>query len=129
VAPISEAGSAQISFGANWIGGSSDVTLLNSNLQGSGFSLWQQTGSTARRFLAWITGGGDMIIGGTGTQPAEKLHVMGNAQVDGYLRTGSGNSAFKITGVKSASNLTLKTSRYLELTLLDGTVVKVAEVS
>lgn len=128
-APINEGGSAQLTIGANSVPGSSELSLMNSNLAGGGFSFWQQTGAQAKRFLAWITGGGDMIIGGTGTQPAEKLHVVGNIQADGYIRTGSGNSAFKITGVKSGSSLSLKTSRYLELTLSDGTVVKVAEVN
>lgn len=61
--------------------------------------------------------------------PTERLHVAGNMQVDGFIRAGSGNKAFKITGVKSGSGLTLKTGRYLELTLEDGTIVKVAEVN
>jgi|GEM_PF-6118491 len=61
--------------------------------------------------------------------PAEALHVSGNIQADGFIRAGSGNMAFKITGVKTGSGLTLKTTRYLELTLSDGTIVKVAEVN
>ena len=52
-----------------------------------------------------------------------------NVLVSGFIRAGSGNRPFKLTGVKPASGLTLKTSRYLELLLDDGTIVKVAEVN
>ncbi|WP_080239057.1 hypothetical protein [Spirosoma rigui] len=52
------------------------------------------------------------------------------ATLQGFTRMGGdSNAGVKITGVKSASGLTLKTSRYLELLLEDGTTVKVAEVN
>ncbi len=64
VAPISEAGSAQLSFGANYVPGSSEVAQINSNLVGGGFSWWQQTGATAKRMLAFLNASGNLLITG-----------------------------------------------------------------
>lgn len=63
-APISEAGSAQLTIGANLMAGSSEVALVNSNYQGNGFSFWQQSAATTRKMLAFLNGVGDLLLGG-----------------------------------------------------------------
>lgn len=128
-AVINEVANNQLVFGSNMVAGYRDMSLINANLAGNGFGFFQMLSINSKRQLVFITGNGDMLIGTTVGPPVEKLQVMGNIQVDGYVRAGGNNMAFKLTGVKSASNLSLKTGRYLELLLQDGTVVKVAEVN
>ena len=126
-ATISEVGSSQVALGSNMTSGYRDASYVNTNLQGNGFAWFQMLTSDTFRLLMFITADGKL---GMGTKvPQEQLHVTGSAQIDGYVRTGGGNKAFKITGVKAGSGLSLKTSRYLELLLEDGTIVKVAEVN
>lgn len=85
-APINEPGSAQLSFGANWVAGSSEVALINSNLAGSGFSFWQQTGATAKRMLAHLNGAGDLLLGGmlrfTATVANRKIVLFTSSESD-----------------------------------------------
>ncbi|PRY47108.1 hypothetical protein CLV58_101174 [Spirosoma oryzae] len=85
-APITEPGSAQLSLGANWIGGSSELAFINSNISGSGFSFWQQAGAATKRLLAFLNGNGDLILGGSGGGASEKLHVIGNFLLNGILK-------------------------------------------
>lgn len=60
---------------------------------------------------------------------AANFQVNRNVYTTGFVRTGATSKGFKITGVKTGTGLTLKTGRYLELLLDDGTTVKVAEVN
>lgn len=96
-APISEAGAAQLSLGANWIGGSSSLDLINSNTAGGGFAFWQQIGASAKRLLAFLNSNGDLILGGNGAGPSEKLHVIGNMLLTAILKFPSVLANRKIT--------------------------------
>ncbi len=84
-APISEAGSAQLTFGANSVPGSSEVSQINSNLVGGGFSWWQQTGATAKRMLAYLNGTGDLLLNGRLALPS----FVGNRKITLYDTTGN----------------------------------------
>ncbi|MGF7217489.1 hypothetical protein GGR92_003663 [Spirosoma lacussanchae] len=73
---LNEPGSSQLTLAANWISGSSDLGLVNSNLAGGGFSFWQQTGAAAKKLLAWLTQDGNLGLGTL--TPGERLHVVGS---------------------------------------------------
>lgn len=65
---VNAGGEAQLSIGANWTGGMTDLSLINSNLfntSGGGFTFWQMTSSTSKRFLAYFRGDGSVGIGTT----------------------------------------------------------------
>lgn len=126
---INEVGSNQLAFGSNMVAGYRDMSLVNANLAGNGFSFFQMVNAALKRQLMFLSGNGDLLIGSSVGVATEKLQVQGNIQADGFVRAGAGNAPFKLTGVKSASGLSLKAGRYLELTLQDGTIVKVAEVN
>ncbi|UHG91761.1 hypothetical protein [Spirosoma oryzicola] len=83
-AVISDLGSAQLSLGANYVAGASDLAVISSNLASNGISFWQMVTATTKRLLAYLNANGDFAIG-TAT-PAEKFHVEGNAYISGILK-------------------------------------------
>jgi hypothetical protein len=85
-ASLNEAGAAQLSLSANWIPGSSELGIVHSNAAGGGISFWQMTAANVKKLLMWMTANGDMILGGNGQAPSEKLHVIGHMLLNGILK-------------------------------------------
>jgi hypothetical protein len=79
-------GESQLGIGANLTSGRSDLTFLNNNLAGGGFSFWQRLGLTTRRLLAYLSRNGELVLGGESTTPVELLTVNGNQYLAGYLK-------------------------------------------
>ncbi|GAB3767702.1 hypothetical protein GCM10028818_00970 [Spirosoma horti] len=61
-APIATPGMAKLSVGANYTGGGSDVSLMNANTVGGGFSWWQQLTATTKRFLGSLDNTGLLVV-------------------------------------------------------------------
>lgn len=61
-APIATPGMAKLSVGANYTGGGSDVSLMNANTVGGGFSWWQQLTATTKKFLGSLDNTGLLLV-------------------------------------------------------------------
>lgn len=82
--PSTTPGTSKLTLGANYSAGSSEVSLMNANLIGGGFTFWQQLTANTKRLLASLNGNGWL---GLGTLfPSERLHVDGNAFLNGTLK-------------------------------------------
>ncbi|GAB2560240.1 hypothetical protein GCM10027190_07350 [Spirosoma areae] len=71
-------GDAQLSIGANWTAGYTDLSLINSNIantSGGGFSFWQMMGANSKKMLAYLRGDGSVGFGGI--IPTRALEVRG----------------------------------------------------
>ena len=60
--PISTPGMAKLTVGANYTGGGSDVSQMNANTVGGGFSWWQQLSTTTKRFLGSLDNTGLLLV-------------------------------------------------------------------
>lgn len=79
-------GESQLAIGANLSGGRSELTLLNNNLAGGGFSFVQRLGAATKKLLAYLSRNGELVLGGESTTPVELLTVNGNQYLAGYLK-------------------------------------------
>jgi hypothetical protein len=80
-------GDSQLSIGANWAAGMSDLTLINSNIgdiTNGGFSFWQMTGASSKKMLAYLKADGKVGFGGI--IPTRELEVRGTNPI---LRLGN----------------------------------------
>ncbi|GAB3802989.1 hypothetical protein GCM10028819_32200 [Spirosoma humi] len=101
-APISTAGLSKLTIGGNFSAGSSEVSLMNANTLGGGFTFWQQLTANTKRLLASLNGNGWL---GLGTLvPSERLHVDGNTFINGVLKFPANILAKKINLYDNGSN-------------------------
>ena len=80
---ISEAGAGQLQFAANWVGGLSDMALVNTNLASPAMTFWRMTGATTKKMLLMLRDG---AVGIGINNPTEALHVEGNTYINGILK-------------------------------------------
>ena len=71
--PISDAGAAQIAYGANYLPGQSDFAFILTNLASRGFTWWKQTSTGTKTFLAYLTDNGNLGLGTP--DPKARLHL------------------------------------------------------
>lgn len=100
--PINTPGLAKLTVGGNFSAGSSEVSFMNSNLAGGGFSWWQMLTANTKRLLAYINSNGFMGIGTL--FPSERLHVEGNTFINGVLKFPGNVLAKKINLYDNGSN-------------------------
>lgn len=60
--PISTPGMAKLTVGANYTGGGSDVSQMNANTVGGGFSWWQQLTANTKKFLGSLDNTGLLLV-------------------------------------------------------------------
>ncbi|GAB3803378.1 hypothetical protein GCM10028819_33190 [Spirosoma humi] len=100
--PFTTPGVAKLTIGGNYSAGSSEVSLMNANTLGGGFSFWQQLTASTKRLLASLNGNGWL---GLGTLlPSERLHVDGNIFMNGVLKFPATILAKKINLYENGSN-------------------------
>ncbi len=87
---VNTLGNSQLTIGANWTGGLTDLSSINSNIgntDGGGFPFWQMTGVASKRALAYLNGKGQLGIGTSMPIAYALLHVN---ETGGIVTTGAG---------------------------------------